>query len=205
MLSSGTVQLPESTVFELNFSSVDIVILYPRMTTSTTSAAGNICEGMPLTNNDQLLGPSDTNYDMRPVIVTFNANGGVDLVYCIRYDSDYAAWKWFGQRLIGQIHLLIGKRERVPANTDLSSVAAQYKNNFADPEVFWVNITPRTGQVTTSPNSSNLGSAQTAANGYGSQMKLTTATGIWKGKVIVPAYLLTAQDYGEMGVTMGGK
>ena len=213
-LSSGTVQLPESTVIDLNYSTVDSTTVYPRMFELTTPPRftynkkeyfGNLFQGFPIDNNDQLLGPTGTNYDMRPIIITFNANGGVELVICIRYDTDYATWKWFGQRLIGQIHLLIGKRERVPADTDLSSVAAQYKNNFADPEVFWVNITPRTGQVTTAPNSSNLGAAQTAANGYGSQMVLTSDGSPWNGKVYVPNYLTSAQDYGEMGVTMGGK
>jgi hypothetical protein len=92
---------------------------------------------------------------MNPVI-TFAPNGGIDMLY----DGSFTGHP------LGPIFLLLGKREQVlpPAGYAANSVWSSSsfpQHNLLDLNSFWITITPQTGQVSTSENTSNSGTSLT--------------------------------------------
>lgn len=112
------------------------------------------------------------------VIVTFNPNGLVDLVYS--WDEPAfttyggASVGWQGRQVQGPIYFLIGKRELLGGNPELLPLVQAGQApvepcfNFQDQTNLWVVINPQTGMVSTVQNAAvDLAAAppsQTAAN-----------------------------------------
>ena len=93
--------------------------------------------------------------DVRPIIVMFSTTGSLERIYRSVYTppnvSDPAIWNWTSSKPSGPVHLLIGQRDAVPANSTMDAVA-QEANNWRDLESLWVSIHPQTGQITTTEN-----------------------------------------------------
>jgi prepilin-type N-terminal cleavage/methylation domain-containing protein len=205
-LAAGAVTLPDSVVIDLNYSVIEDFPLYPRpwsLTYSTTTAsfAGGspvAPAGGPIGNDDRIISTTNTNpnYDMRPIIITFAANGSVDKVYCTQYVKTLGKWTWAAKPLGSQIHLLVGKAEKVPCDPNTKGqdgITAQTAGNLADLDNFWVNVTPTNGSVTTNPNQ------------YTSTALTLVTSGTLSGAINVRSAVMNAHNLGETGLLMGGK
>lgn len=180
---AGQMSLPEGTVIDLNFSGTSA--------TPGTSPATPPFHARTLKNNTNDINTShyygvsalDPGVDSQPVMVTFRATGLVGYVYQRRPAPDPKSgvykWAWTGQVPTGPIHLLIGKRERLPATIPVTSgavsasnptVAALYaaneQNNWTDQSSLWVTIYPQSGMVATTENGQVLNTPTIAPAPY---------------------------------------
>ncbi len=203
-MMTGAVQLPTSVCIDLNYSVIEDNPLYPRprdLTTGTTTysyigGTAGFPTGGPISQMDTIVpqGATNPNYDMRPIVVTFATNGSIDRVYCTRYVSTLNTWTWAGQPVAAQLHLLIGKIEKVPIDPTIqgqAGVNAVMNSNVADLDNFWVSATPVNGAVSTAPNS------------YQPIVLITSGT--LSGNVNVDGIVRQAHNLGETGFLMGGK
>jgi type II secretory pathway pseudopilin PulG len=93
-----------------------------------------------------------------PVIITFTPEGSVDYIH---HGEQSAAANsplvWAKHRVTGPIHLLIGKRENVPA------VQNPGNENWRDLTNIWVSINPRNGRTSTAEMAVSTSTAPVAS------------------------------------------
>ncbi|MFH1921219.1 MAG: prepilin-type N-terminal cleavage/methylation domain-containing protein [Planctomycetota bacterium] len=82
--------------------------------------------------------------DLRPVVVMFSPNGGVDQVYFF----DSATGSYGRDRAASPIHFMVGKWERMALQPGGPAQAEDGLWNWQDATNLWVTLNPQTGLVT---------------------------------------------------------
>jgi hypothetical protein len=142
----GSIQLPETTCIDLNYSGVyntssgEYRPFHPRLDPSDSAVPP-----------DPYRGPAWDPTDLTPIIIMFSPSGTVEQVYC-RYwmqgnSNSASPWVWRGDRIMSSLFLLIGKMEKLPATPAID--VTQAKMNWMDPENIWVSIRSATGSLVT--------------------------------------------------------
>jgi type II secretory pathway pseudopilin PulG len=158
-MASGSIQLPEGAVIDLNFSGDQFKPYHPRVQPGLAGNPSNPYIGYPVDVRGNPIAPTNTSYveDDLPVIIMFDPNGSVEQVYSRVWNFQSHIWEWKGDRPFVPIFLLVGKREKVPVNgqrafTVQSEMGDQTTigTNWMDPKCLWVAVTPATGLVTCS-------------------------------------------------------
>jgi type II secretory pathway pseudopilin PulG len=192
---AGSMSLPEGTVIDLNFSGMaptpGTSPATPPFHARTLGAANTTNNNANDANCSHYYGSSVLNggVDSQPVMITFRATGLVGLVYQRVPSPDPKSgvyqWRWLGKVPQGPIHLLIGKREHLPAtvptaiNPNAATLfAAGAANNWLDMSSLWVTIFPQSGMVVTSENAPVTNTASSGAVPY---LSLQTARSLSLG------------------------
>jgi hypothetical protein len=182
--AAGSMQLPEGTIIDLNYSGDDLKNYFPRLGPNISTTYG--------VEPDPYQGTPAFPQDNTPVIIMFTPSGSIEQVYCRYWQLPAKAgaqgqWVWHGDRQLSAILFLIGQRERVPADVT-NSWPSQLNNNWTQGGNIWVSIHPRTGVVTSAEIIPfNLAPTAVAANNtvwsymrnYGSS---TNARGFFAGR-----------------------
>lgn len=156
-LQAGSMQLPQGTVIDLNFSSITNGSpsdagepFYPRVTTGGTVASPTI---------NRFIGPAAEPNDETPIIIVFSPSGHVEQLYFSRVTqiaqgNTPAAFSSQWQRIepFGPLYFLIGQRERIVPQEFDDSLEAHRKKNWSHPDSLWVRVNTQSGLVTTSIN-----------------------------------------------------
>lgn len=93
--------------------------------------------------------------NLLPIIITFTPEGSVDYIH--HGEGTGNALVWARHRVTGPIHLLIGKRENVPA------AANPGNENWRDLTNVWVSINPRNGRTSTAEMAASASATPLAA------------------------------------------
>ncbi len=143
-LASGGVQLPEGAIVDLAYSGFD----WP----APKNSSGMLDPERPTKTWTFQPNPKVAN-DASTVAITFNPGGSVDKVWCHNYEAFTATTAWGPQVPVTPIHLLIGRRELLPAPATLPAYDPnKIQLNWHDPANLWVSINPQTGLVATAEN-----------------------------------------------------
>jgi type II secretory pathway pseudopilin PulG len=163
--------LPEGAVIDLNFSGTRRINFHPRLDRSYADpyqlgvsdrnlygVPPNPYSGYSWRWTDpppQIFQPQYPN-DSSPIIISFNQQGLLDRMYA-RFWRPYVpraadsgvrgSWEWGVDRVYEPIHLLVGRREKLPMPAGTEGFNEQVKANWADQRNIWVTINPQTGYI----------------------------------------------------------